>query len=99
MIIYGIDHDIRQWRKNQLPRAALGTDAACIGKGLEQFCCVIEPLNCGAGKGGVVKPEEIGDAFQIVRGGPRPPQPSQARIIRATRASISSSSRNSPRAI
>ena len=98
MIVDVVDQHILKGSKDKFARATSPALASGIGKVPQRLGLFIESLNCGVGEGRMMKMEIIADLFKIVSSGQRPPQPSQLRIIRATRASISSSSRNSPRA-
>jgi len=99
LVVRRINHDVWKRCEHQFARTVLLADASGEREFPQGFCRGVKALNGGSGEVGVMKIEIIADPLEIARSGGGPPQPPQARIILATRASISSSSIHSPRTI
>jgi len=95
--LYCVHDNVRKRRKRQLPCAASEAGSAFVRCGFKRADTQINRSDGWLGKLRVVLLEIGFDALQIVGGGHGPTNAHQGLNIASTRASISSSSINSPR--
>src|SRR5271157_5646902 len=90
-VVDGIDQNVGKWSDHEFSCPGLPADPAGKRELLQGLGCGVEPLLSFGSKGRMVKLQIGGNGFQVGGSSQRPPQASQLRIIRASRASISSS--------
>ena len=91
-----VRHNVRQASQDEFTRSFFASYSSQARGCLQSPNRFVE-LNYGLYKLRIVLGEIVLNVFQVLRGGGRPTQPRHWRNIRLTRASISSSSMNSPR--
>jgi hypothetical protein len=94
-----IDDDIRQRGHHQFTSVLRLPYASAVREPFQRPCCLVEFPDGRLSQRSVMLAQVSADAFQIFCRCRRPAHSSQDLSIRSTRASISSSSMNSPRSI
>src|SRR5437868_4164296 len=94
-----VNNDIGQGCQYKFPRACSPARASTVRHLFQRAGRVIQSADCRLDVSGMILLQIEADTFQVGGGCMRPPDVAQEGSMRSTRASISSSSKKSPRTI